>query len=113
MGGELGRGQRAERAPQGSEGRGGAYGGRGAVGGGPVMAWHMRSVLWCSRAPIWGWFSTALSLSTQAATWRWSVSVAEVVAEQGPHLPGQWGAGGWRCDEGVQAVEQRVGYRVQ
>ena len=26
----------------------------------PVMAWHMRSVLWCSRAPIWGWFSTAV-----------------------------------------------------
>src|SRR6476620_3854251 len=41
----------------------------------PVMAWHMRSVLWCSRAPISGWFRTALSLSTQAATWLWSVSV--------------------------------------
>jgi hypothetical protein len=35
----------------------------------------MRSVLWWSRAPIWGWFSAALSLSTQAAIWLWSVSV--------------------------------------
>src|SRR6266536_1888177 len=29
-----------------------------------VMAWQMVSVLRCSRAPIWGWFRTAFSVST-------------------------------------------------